>query len=221
MPLLLRHVAAVVIALAVVAVVAAAHGSAVDACALRTGDLVFQRSESAQAPAIQEAQRGDPATHVGIVVRKDDGALVVLEAVGPVKTTPWGRFVARGAGVEVYRDPRLSDAQRLQLVDVALHDLGKPYDAAFAADDARIYCSELVWRAYRGLGLDIGAIEATGDLALDGPLVRALFARRWEQHPRCAGLSRAACRAAVVREPIVTPASIRSDPRLVRVAGEL
>lgn len=217
----LRHAVAVVIAVTVVAAVAAARGSAVDVSGLQTGDLVFQSGESAQAPAIVEAQRGHPASHVGIVVRGDDGQVRVLEAVGPVTITPWKRFVARGKGVAVYRDPRLSDAQRLQLVDVAMHDLGKPYDAAFAADDDRIYCSELVWRAYRGLGLEIGTVEDTGDLALDGPLARRLFAGRWRQHPRCAGLSQEACRGAIVDEPIVTPASIASDGRLMRIGGTL
>jgi hypothetical protein len=219
---LIRHIVAVVVAVFVVAVVAGAHGTAVDTSALQTGDLVFQSSKSGQAPAIKEAQRGHPATHVGIVVRGDDGAVSVLEAVGPVTKTPWRRFFARGGDVAVYRDPRLSPQQRLQLVDVAMHDLGKGYDVAFSADDDRIYCSELVWRAYRGLGLPIGTVEATGDLALDGPNVRRLFSTRWRAHPRCAELkTQAACRDAIAEEPIVTPASLMDDDRLTRVAGTL
>lgn len=45
----------------------------IDEAALQTGDLVFQTSESAQAGAIREAQRGHPATHVGIIVRDGRG----------------------------------------------------------------------------------------------------------------------------------------------------
>jgi hypothetical protein len=226
----LRHVFAIAIAASVVLAFAAARAPAephrdaahvVDLAAVHTGDLVFQASESAQAPAIKEAQRGHPATHTGIVVR-DERGVFVLEAVGPVRLTPWAHFAARGAGVVVMRDPRLDDAKREALVAAARRDLGKPYDATFANDDARIYCSELVWRAYQAIGVDVGTVQRTGELALDGPLMRALFARRWRAHPRCVGVTSAqACRARVAGEPIMTPASLMQDDRLMHVTGTL
>jgi hypothetical protein len=210
---------AVVIAAAVVT----ARASAVDPATLRTGDLIFQTSESAQSGAIREAQRGHPATHVGIVV-VDGGGVQVLEAVGPVKRTPLKDFVRRGGGhmVAVYRDPRLDDAGRAAVVAAALNDLGKPYDRFFTDDDGRIYCSELVWRAWRAVGLEVGAVTTGRELALEGPKVKRLLGDRWRAHPRCgAGSSRAACAAVVAGQDIVTPASLMLDPRLQHVSGSL
>jgi len=230
----LRHVLSFVIAASAVLALAAARApaapahaaapaaDAIDIDALRTGDLAFQSSESAQAPAIREAQRGHPATHTGIVVRDEGGAVSVLEAVGPVTLTPWARFAARGSAVVVMRDPRLSDEQREALVRAAKRDLGKPYDGTFAADDARIYCSELIWRAYTALGVELGTVQRTSELALTGPKMTKLFSERWRKHPRCAGVSSSKeCLARVGHEPIVTPASLLQDDRLMHVTGRL
>ncbi len=222
---LIRHTLAVAIVACAVAGLAFARSNpvvsqAVDVASLQTGDLVFQASESAQAPAIKEAQRGHPATHVGIVVRSGK-SVTVLEAIGPVVHTPWSKFTARTSRMVVMRDPRLTDAQRASLVTFAERDLGKPYDLAFASDDAFIYCSELVWRAYQQLDVALGTVEKTGDLALDGPLMQKLFTQRWQKHPRCQGLTKEACRTVVEDEPIMTPASLLRDDRLVHVAGGL
>jgi hypothetical protein len=55
--------------------------------ALRTGDVVFQTSRSAQSRAIQEAT-ASLWSHVGIIEVTTKGTWVI-EAVGPVKRTPW------------------------------------------------------------------------------------------------------------------------------------
>jgi cell wall-associated NlpC family hydrolase len=202
---------------------AASAAPPVDEAALQTGDLVFQTSESAQSGAIREAQRGHPATHVGIVVR--DGARVqILEAVGPVQLTPLAAFRRRGGGgaVAVYRDPRLDDATRAAVVAAARQDLGRPYDPFFTDDDARIYCSELVWRAWRAVGLEIGRVQSGRELALEGPKVKRLLGERWRAHPGCRDkASIEACADVVAAQAIVTPASLMLDPRLVHVAGAL
>jgi cell wall-associated NlpC family hydrolase len=205
-----------------VVAVAARAAPPVDEATLQTGDLVFQTSESAQSGAIREAQRGHPATHVGIVVK--DGARVrVLEAVGPVKFTPLADFARRGGGqVAVYRDPRLDDATRAAVVAAAMKDLGRPYDPFFTDDDARIYCSELVWRAWRAAGLDVGRVQTGRALALEGPKVKRLLGERWRAHPRCGGVkSIDDCAAIVAAQDIVTPASLMLDDRLVHVTGTL
>jgi len=203
--------------------VAARAAPPLDVATLQTGDLVFQTSESAQSGAIREAQRGHPATHVGIIV-KDGDRVQVLEAVGPVKLTPFADFARRGGGgaVAVYRDPRLDDATRAAVIAAARKDLGRPYDPFFTDDDARIYCSELVWRAWRAAGLDVGRVQTGRALALEGPKVKRLLGERWRAHPRCNGLaSIEACADVVAAQDIVTPASLMVDERLVHVAGAL
>lgn len=148
----------------------------------------------------------------------------VLEAVGPVKFTPLAAFARRGGGgaVAVYRDPRLDEATRAAVVAAAVKELGKPYDPFFTDDDARIYCSELVWRAWRTAGLDVGRVQTGRALALEGPKVKRLLGERWRAHPGCgAAQTIDDCAEVVADQDIVTPASLMLDERLVHVAGAL
>jgi cell wall-associated NlpC family hydrolase len=93
----------------------------------------------------------------------------------------------------------LDPGARARAVAEARRHLGKPYDAAFGWSDDRLYCSELVRKAYaRGAGVELGRMERLGDLAVGG-LERELAAR-FSRVPRDLEL--------------VTPASLAADPRL-------
>jgi hypothetical protein len=172
--------------------------------ALRTGDLVLETSTSAQSAAIQRATRS-PWSHVGIVEVAADGTFVV-EAVGKVSRTPWSawrRRARRGGDVLVLRPASVPEPLRAAAVERAKGFLGRPYDARFGWDDERLYCSELVVKAYeRGAGVSFGRRERLGDLRVAG--LRAAIERRWGGH---------------VPEDLVlvTPASLAEDPRLRRV----
>ena len=64
--------------------------------------------------------------------------------------------------------------------------LGRRYDARFGWGDDRIYCSELVVKAYeRGAGISLGKRERVGDLRLFG--IEGAMERRWGG--RCRGTS--------------------------------
>src|SRR5262245_61817018 len=121
----------------------------------RDGDIVFHTSRSAQSEAIQRATHS-AYSHMGLVFLRD-GVPYVLEAVETVRYTPLDRWIARGAGGR-YAVKRLrralaaADAAKLRAAAKAF--AGKPYDPYFAWSDERIYCSELVWKAYqRALGI--------------------------------------------------------------------
>ncbi len=167
------------------------------------GDLVFETSRSEQSAAIQLAS-GSRWSHVGIVDRAGD-EVVVLEALGKVARTPWEawtRRARRGGDVLVLRPRGLTVAQRRAAVAAARRLLGRPYDARFGWGDERIYCSELVVKAYeRGAGVSYGRRERLGDLHLGG--LEAAIEKRWGRIPRDLVL--------------VTPASLAEDPRLARV----
>jgi cell wall-associated NlpC family hydrolase len=170
--------------------------------ALETGDLAFHTSRSAQSKGIQAATRS-PWSHVGLVEVAPDGVFV-LEAVGRVSRTPWRDFAARGERGEVLvlRPRSLGAAARERVLAEARRHLGKPYDAAFGWGDERLYCSELVWKAYaRGARLELGRRERLGDLHVRG-LDRELQAR-FGRVPR--------------ELVLVTPASLAADPRLAPV----
>jgi len=143
---------------------------------VRDGDIIFQTSQSEQSQAIQIATHS-PFSHMGLVLFKD-GRPFVLEAVSPsVRFTPLREWIARGEKAR-FVVKRLRDASVLadpngpsSLMKAASEFSGKPYDPYFEWSDDRIYCSELVWKAYeRGLGVHLG--------------VAVHLARRGEQEAR-------------------------------------
>ena len=171
--------------------------------ALLSGDVVFETSSSAQSAAIRWAT-ASPWSHVGIVEVSRDGTFVI-EALGKVSRTPWEawkRRAVKGGDVLVLRARGPDAAQREAVVAQAKALLGRPYDPLFGWGDGRIYCSELVVKAYeRGAGMSLGRRERVGDLRLAG--IEQPVARRWGRVPKDLVL--------------VTPASLASDPRLARV----
>lgn len=172
--------------------------------ALRTGDLVFETSTSPQSFAIQWATRS-PWSHVGIVEVAPDGTYV-LEAVGRVSRAPWNKWrrrAVRGGELLVLRPQGIPEARRRAAVEVARSFLGRRYDPRFGWGDDRIYCSELVVKAYeRGAGVSLGKRERVGDLRLIG-IERAARERWGGPIPKDLVL--------------VTPASLVEDARLARV----
>lgn len=209
----------------VIALLAAASADAqvpreVDPAALRDADLVFHTSTTSQAQAVVWAT-ASPYAHVGLVERAGE-QVFVLEAVQPVKRTAWADWARRGrAGhVTVMRHRGLDDAARRTVVRQARRYLGRPYDLSFAPGDDRLYCSELVHLAFAAAGLQVGAWAPAAALGLDSAPVQALLRRRWRSHPACAAAaSLAACMPVLRRTQIVTPASLRADPRLLLVAS--
>jgi hypothetical protein len=165
---------------------------------LRTGDVVFQTSRSRQSAAISHAT-ASRWTHTGIV-EVTGGRAFVIEAIGRVSRTPWKAFRRRGQGEVLVLRPRgIDEGHRAAALEQAKHLLGRPYDARFGWGDDRIYCSELVRKAYaRGAGVALGRMERLGDLRIAG-LERAMV-QRWGKVPR--------------ELRLVTPASIAADPGL-------
>jgi hypothetical protein len=172
--------------------------------ALEAGDLVFETSTSPQSAAIQWATRSR-WSHVGIVDVAGDGTFVV-EALGRVTRTPWSawrRRALRGGDILVLRPRDVSAERRAAAVERAKALLGRRYDARFGWGDDRIYCSELVVKAYqRAAGISFGRRERLGDLRLLG--LESAAERRWGgKLPKDLVL--------------VTPASVAEDPRLAPV----
>ncbi len=171
---------------------------------LQEGDLVFETSSSRQSGAIQWATRS-PWSHVGIVERSGR-EVAVIEALGKVSRTPWAawaRRARRGGPYLVLRPRGLTAEQRRAAVAEARRFLGRPYDPRFGWGDDRIYCSELVVKAYeRGAGVSFGRRERLGDLRLTG--IERAMEKRWG--------------GPIPEElTVVTPASLAEDRRLERV----
>ncbi|MCY1082192.1 YiiX/YebB-like N1pC/P60 family cysteine hydrolase [Archangium lansingense] len=170
---------------------------------LQTGDLVFHTSRSQQSAPIQAATNS-PLSHVGLVEVTPAGVFVV-EAVQPVKRTPFAKWKARGLNgrILVLRPEQLSEEQRVAAVQEAKRHLGKPYDLRFGWDDKAMYCSELARKAYSAAaGVDYGKMERLGTLNVKklGP---ALQQRYGGNIP--------------LNLELITPASLAADERLTVV----
>lgn len=150
----------------------------------RDGDIVFQVSLSSQSRAIQAATHSK-YSHMGIVFL-DGGKAYVHEAVGPVKETPLETWISRGAKRH-FVAKRLRNADALltkeaveRMKEVGNGFRGLPYDLTFEWSDARMYCSELVWKIYKhALGLEIGRLQKIRDFDLAHPSVRAKMEERY------------------------------------------
>lgn len=128
------------------------------------GDVVLQASKSERSALIRKASRS-PYSHTGIIEVAKDGVFVI-EAVQPVSRTPFAAWAKRGEGGKVTLI-RAKNVDGALVVAAAKSFLGKPYDAKYRWDDERIYCSELVVKAFeKGASLTVGKQEALTDLAL-------------------------------------------------------
>ncbi len=151
---------------------------------LREGDILFQSFPSSQTLAIQLATKSQ-YSHVGIVL-KHNGALMVYEAVGPVKFTIVDSWIRRDAQKH-FVVKRLKNADRIlnkrnvaKLKATALTFKGKPYDSVFNWSDDRLYCSELVWKTFhRALNIDVGKLRKLKEFDLSSPEVRQILKERY------------------------------------------
>ena len=92
---------------------------------------------------------------------------MVAEAIGEVHLTPLSKWVLRSRHCRfaAYRADAMRDADMPRLRHALDAMMGKSYDYHYAPDDAEIYGSELVFRAYEhGLGMKIGDWQKLGDL---------------------------------------------------------
>ena len=163
------------------------------------GDIIFQKSQSSQSAAIQEAS-GSPWSHVGLVV-KNNGQTYVAEAVQPVRLTPLDQFIARGRGKEfIIKRFAFFDSEKMtpNLYAVIKKYIGKDYDIYFEFSDDRIYCSELIYKVFKEVtGQEVGTVQKFKDMRLDGPYVQKLIQERLTSIGK----------ALNPEEPIITPIS--------------
>jgi uncharacterized protein YycO len=199
----------IVVALALLATACAAQGTAP---AVRDGDVIFHTSRSSQSLAIQRAT-GSQYSHMGLVVHRN-GKPFVFEAVSTVRLTPLDQWIARGTGRH-FVVKRLRNAESV-LTPAALEKLraearrfaGRPYDLTFGWADDRIYCSELVWKAYdRALGIQIGGLQEVRDFNLSDPAVRAKMRERYGNN-------------IPLDEPVISPVAMFQSSLLVTVVAQ-
>lgn len=148
---------------------------------LRSGDIIFQTSNSGQSKAIQLATHSK-YSHCGILFLVDTGDYYwrVLEAVQPVKFTPLDKWIARGDGGH-YVVKRLKHTPILSAMFNSFGEyIGKDYDLYFSWSDEKMYCSELVWKFYKEeTGLEVGKLQELKEFDLSNPIVKKKLKERY------------------------------------------
>ena len=176
---------------------------------LRDGDIIFHASRSAQSAAIQRATHSR-YSHVGIVFHRD-GKPFVFEAIATVRYTPLANWIARGEGAH-YIVRRLkagvTPAKANELRSAAEKYANKPYDLYFEWSNERIYCSELVWKAYHeALGVELGVRQKLREFDLSDPVVKAKMRERYGTR-------------VPLDEPVISPAAQFESPLLETVLSK-
>jgi hypothetical protein len=147
---------------------------------LRQGDIVFTGSEHGQGGAIMAATNS-VFTHCGVVFEQD-GKLMVIEAVQPVKVTGIMDFIGRAKppALAFKRLTKPLDPDKAaKAIEWAAAQIGRPYDHLFQWGDDRLYCSELVWKIFGKAGVELCKPKAVREYRLEHPKVRALIIERF------------------------------------------
>ena len=152
-----------VIAVAFLGVKAVTYCNPPDQNKLQAGDIVFQLTNTRQAPLVEVATMSQK-THCGIVVEKK-GKLYVLEAISTVQLTPLDKWVARSKDgkwwMKRYQDKPFNAKYN--------EYLGVGYDNAFKFGNKKWYCSELVYDIYkRQLGVELCKPKPVSDYHITG-----------------------------------------------------
>lgn len=177
---------------------------------LKDGDIIFLSSSAFdEAKAIQLVSNS-PLTHCGVLFKEGED-WVVYEAAQPVKRTPLKDFHHTENG-ETYLVRRLKNADDVldaktldKMHDYLKGNVGKNYDHLFAWGNDKMYCSELVWKAYyEASRVKVGEIKMVGDYDLSDPLVKKIVDQRYGKD-------------VPITEPTIAPGGIYESPLLKTV----
>ena len=169
------------------------------------GDIIFHTCPSSQSEAIQLATES-PYSHVGVVHIRN-GKPYVYEAISRVSLTPLEHWIKRGENEHfIVKRLRggLTPAQQTQLAKEGMKYQGFSYDLLFEWSDTKMYCSELVWKIFKSIGLKLSPVRPMKDYRFDHPVVQKLLHERWGKYVNW-------------DEPMVAPADLVESKLLIQV----
>ena len=151
-----------------------------------------------------EGATHSPYSHCGVVVKRD-GKWVVIEALGTVKYTSLYLWLAQGRSgrFAVYRLKPAHTGEIPGFLKELSEFSGLPYDSRYEMGDDAIYCSELVYKAYRNAtGQELGRLVKLGQLD-------------WQ--PFAASISKYAEGSLPLQREMITPKHLAEAPQLQKV----
>jgi len=132
--------------------------------AAQSGDLIFRRGRSLISRAVLSADGHSEFSHVGIVFASNRAVWVIHAkppengALGGVVSEPLDVFlgVSEASAAALYRPNNSRAADLAASFALGYAHTHVPFDSDFDLSTSReMYCTEMVWRAYRRAGLDL------------------------------------------------------------------
>lgn len=147
------------------------------------GDILFQRLYPFNdlVKAI-EGVSNSKYSHCGVVLN-ENGKWVVIQALSEVKLTPLRNWISQGTfGIfYVYRLKNNYSSNINIFIKKLKNYLGYPYDIKYNLNDDAIYCSELIFKAYKdATGEEMGILYKLKDLNWK-PWIKTI--EKYEQGP--------------------------------------
>lgn len=120
----------------------------------QNGDILFQDLDCGPLcdaiESVTQSYANYHFSHMGLVYHRKDDSLFVIEAIGEkVTLTPFNQFISRSMN-ENNKPKVIAMRSTLQptlinkAVELALNEVGAPYDDYFMPDNNKWYCSELI-----------------------------------------------------------------------------
>lgn len=132
----------------------------------KEGDIIFQSLAGTELADVIEGATNSPYSHTGMVIKKND-LWYVREAIDPVQDTPLLFWIARGYNSQ-FAAFRLKEPYQHyipMMIKESEKFLGLPYDVLYKLDDEKIYCSELVYKAFKNVsGEKLGRLRKLKEL---------------------------------------------------------
>jgi len=134
----------------------------------QVGDVLFQAlPKGVDLVEAIEGVTGSNYSHCGVVVKDESGNWQVFESiklVGPVSLESWTNR-GRGRKFAAYRLKDENATEIPKLLAALPKYAMRPYDVRYRMDDDFIYCSELIYKAYRdATGKPLGKLIRLGDM---------------------------------------------------------
>ncbi len=129
----------------------------------QNGDIIFQSLQKNELVETIEGATNSPYSHCGVVRFKDG----VTHALVKVKHTPLYLWLVQGrfGSFSVYRLKSEYQQTISRFIEELDKFVGLPYDFHYDMGDDAIYCSELVYKAYKqATGMEMGKLVRLGDL---------------------------------------------------------
>lgn len=128
---------------------------------LADGDLVFRTGRDIMSRLILSQGDSSRFSHVGVILRRGSGVVVVHalpqdgHSPGGVLVEPISVFASsdNASDIGFYRVKGVNANSRNNIREYVLRQVGKPFDDAFLlSEDEKLYCTELVLKAFAAAG---------------------------------------------------------------------